>query len=127
MVRDTAVGLLCIGLWVQPGMVLAASDADIAELKRSIEELKAQNRQLSKRLATLEGEKSQPRQTMPVVTRQAPTTAAAREPQTQPRQQFETVPRQSPPVAASPDLEQRVRELEMAQAAQENAVQVDYR
>jgi uncharacterized coiled-coil protein SlyX len=122
MVRDTAVGLLCIGLWVQPGMVLAASDADIAELKRSIEELKAQNRQLSKRLATLEGEKSQPRQTMPVVTRQAPTTAAAREPQTQPRQQFETVPRQSPPVAASPDLEQRVRELEMAQAAQENAV-----
>jgi uncharacterized coiled-coil protein SlyX len=138
MVRDTAVGLLCIGLWVQPGMVLAASDADIAELKRSIEELKAQNRQLSKRLATLEGEKSQRMQAAPPAATEPSTKTARREPEPQPvspqpstkagqaepqpPRRIETVPRQPPPVAASPDLEQRVRELEMAQAAQENAV-----
>jgi uncharacterized coiled-coil protein SlyX len=138
MVRDTAVGLLCIGLWIQPGMVLAASDADIAELKRSIEELKAQNRQLARRLATLEDEKSQRRQAAPPAATEPSTKTARREPEPQPVSpqpsikagqaepqppwRIETVPRQPPPVAASPDLEQRVRELEMAQAAQENAV-----
>jgi uncharacterized coiled-coil protein SlyX len=138
IVRGAAVAFL-VGLCAQPGILLAASDADIAELKRSIQELRAQNRALAKRLATLEGEKSQPSQAAPpqgapqlatkaarrepeqqLVPPKPPATAARREPEPQPG--FETVPRQSPRVAASPDLEQRVRELEMAKAAQEDAV-----
>ena len=137
IVRRTTVALLCIGLCAQP-VALAASDDDIAELKRAIEELKAQNRQLARRLATLEGEKSQRRQAAPPAAPEPSTKTAQREPEPQPvspqpstkagqaepqpPRRIETVPRQPPPVAASPDLEQRVRELEMAKAAQENAV-----
>jgi uncharacterized coiled-coil protein SlyX len=120
IVGRTTVALLCIGLCAQPRVVLAASDDEIAELKRSIDELKAQNRQLARRLATLEGEKSQRRLAAPPVAPQPSTKAGQAEPQ--PQRRIETVPRQPPPVAASPDLEQRVRGLEMTKTAQEDAV-----
>ena len=56
--RRVAVVLLCVALSMKPVIALAAGDEDIADLKRAVEELKAQNRALAKRLATLEGEKA---------------------------------------------------------------------
>jgi uncharacterized coiled-coil protein SlyX len=119
--RRVAVVLLCVALSMKPVIALAAGDEDIADLKRAVEELKAQNRALAKRLATLEGEKAPQKPPAPPPRAEPPAKAAQRGPETQPPR-FETVPLQPPRTAASPDLEQRVRELELAKTAQEDAV-----
>jgi hypothetical protein len=86
----------------------AAADADdIAELKRAIETLRAENRALAKRLATLEAEKSEHEQ-------------AAR-----PESTEQTDPGSPSPSVTRTEqgqLEQRVKELETEKTAQEDAV-----
>jgi uncharacterized coiled-coil protein SlyX len=121
--RNAASVLLCAGLCLGPASALAASDDDVAELRRAIEELKAQNRILAKRLATLETDKSQ-RRPAPAASPAPASSAAQRQPE--PRPPIETppsqIPSQPPKTAATLDLEQRVRELELGKAAQEDAV-----
>jgi hypothetical protein len=123
--RDATALFLCVGLCLQPGPALAASDDDVAELKRAIEELKEQNRNLAKRLATLEAEKS-PRRSPASARSEPPPNVAQREPAPATQPPTETPPSQplsqSPRTASNPDLEQRVRELELGQAAQQDAV-----
>jgi hypothetical protein len=129
--RDAAAALLCGGLCLQPSMARAASDDDMRELRRAIEDLKAQNRELAKRLATLEADKPQRRPPASARAEPPPRTAQQEPP---PQPQTEAPPGQSPPPGQPPppsqppktagtlDLEQRVRELELGKAAQEDAV-----
>ena len=78
-----------------PSWVAAASKDDMAEMKRAIESLQAENRALAKRVVTLEAEKAVPEQT-------------------QRTQRIENRDQEW--------LERRVKELEMAKVAQEDAV-----
>ena len=102
--RSAVIALLCLAAY-GPAQAADARDADIAAMKRAINELRAQNSELASRLATLEIEKS--------VKDAAP-------------------PRIADSVALKPlkpsDLEadteglaRRVKELEMAKTAQEDA------
>ncbi len=116
--RRTAVLLLCAGLLVQPAWVHAAESDDVTTLKRAVEELKVQNRDLAKRLANLEGEKptrkaATGRNEHATSVAQRPSEAVARPEQddSQPSAQVNT-----------PNLEQRVKELEIAKTAQEDSV-----
>ncbi|HYZ33833.1 MAG TPA: hypothetical protein VE684_16310 [Crenalkalicoccus sp.] len=112
---------------------MAASDAEVAELRRALQDLQAQNRELARRLNALETEASEQRR------RQAGPQRAARQPTSAPRtaavparapEQAEVTPSQpgTAPAESRPrprtspeELEGRVRELEVAKAAQENA------
>ena len=78
-----------------PSWVAAASKDDMAEMKRAIESLQAENRALAKRVVTLEAEKAVPEQA-------------------QRTQRIENRDQEW--------LERRVKELEMAKVAQEDAV-----
>ena len=99
--RCAASALLCCAA---SGPTWGVDDADVAVLKRAIEELQAQNRALANRLATLEAEKA------------AREAAAKREPA---RPAASVAP---PPGAADrEDLTRRVKELEAAKTAQEEA------
>lgn len=87
--------------------VLAADE--IAEMKRAIQELMTKNQELTRRLATLEA-------------RQAP----APQPPSRPNQNGRQPAQGTPPVVVAPPsnnhLERRVRDLEVAKTAQEDAV-----
>ena len=98
LVRGAACALVFLAA---SGSCLGAdpSDTDIAEMKRAIEELRAQNRELAGRLATLEAEKAK---------LEAEKAAAA----------ARTGP---PPPAGGDELARRVKELELARTAQEDA------
>jgi uncharacterized coiled-coil protein SlyX len=117
--RDAAAILLCTGLCLEPIPALAATDDDVAELKRALEELKAQNQSLARRLATLEADKSQ-RKPPASARPEPPPKVAQHQPEPQPR--TETPPSQPPETTGGLNLEQRVRELELGKAAQEDAV-----
>ena len=92
LVLRFAAALLIIS---NPGISAWAADAgDVAELRRAIETLRAENRALAERLAALEAQRSPP----------APDTAA--------KSQARTTGR----------LEERIKELETAKVAQEDAV-----
>ena len=107
-----------------PSYAAAAENEDMAVLRRMLGELKAENRKLSQRLSALEGG-SAARHTKPAAAHESPTPAAAA-----------AIPAPavgSPPVALpAPDLseagtkrplDQRVKDLEIGWAAQENATQ----
>jgi uncharacterized coiled-coil protein SlyX len=115
-----ALGSLAL---LAPSYAAAADNEDVAELRRMLRELQTQNRQLSRRLSALESAREAPAapRTKPARAQQrrtpAPTAAA-------------------PPVVASPPVAQplpeprdttklglweRVKELEIGWAAQENA------
>jgi cell division protein FtsB len=109
---------LCFSSWVA-----AASADDIAEMKRAIEALQAQNRAiealqaenraLAKRVATLEAEKSRREQ-------------AAQDERAQKKEEAESQPirvegKERVESREQERLEQRVKELEMAKTAQEDA------
>ena len=100
-VRGAAGALLCLAA---SGPSLGVDDADVAALKRAIEELRAQNRALANRLATLEAEK-------------AARDAAARRDSARPAANVAP----APPALDSEDLTRRIKELEAAKAAQEDA------
>jgi len=107
-----------------PSYAAAAENEDMAVLRRMLGELKAENRKLSQRLSALEGG-SAARHTKPAAAHERPAPAAAA-----------AIPAPavgSPPVALpAPDLseaatkrplDQRVKDLEIGWAAQENATQ----
>ena len=116
--RLGAVALLCAGLVFQPAQVRGAESDDVAALKRAVEELKAQNRDLANRLANLEGGKSPPKASVGRTDR--PTNVARRPTDAVPKLQPSSS--QPPEQANVPDLEQRVTELEIAKTAQEDSV-----
>jgi hypothetical protein len=109
----------------------AASDAEVAELRRALLELQVQNRELARRLTTLESETdSGQRRRRPAVQRSVPE-ATAPAPTPSARAPAQAGIRAVPPAASvasqadgSPStapLEQRVRDLELARGAQETA------
>ena len=101
-----------------PSYAAAADNEDVAELRRTLREVQAQNRELSRRLGALEAE----RRTRPAAAHERPAPAATA---------AKPAPAVgSPPVVLpSPDLSEtakkpldvRVKELEIGWAAQENA------
>ena len=125
--RNAASVLLGAGLCLAPTLAMAASEDDVVELRRAIDELKAQNRLLAKRLATLEADKSQrkpapaPSLAPPSSPAPAPAPSVAQRPP-EPQPSIAAPPGQPPKTAGELDLEHRVRELELGKAAQEDAV-----
>jgi uncharacterized coiled-coil protein SlyX len=134
-----AFGVVSLSLCA-PGW--AASDAEVAELRRMLTELQAQNRELSRRLSTLEAEiPADQRRRRPAPQATATTAPAPRPPPESPvprpapsaqvPQAAEAAVRPAPPgeraaprIQTSPStmgLEERVRELELSRAAQESA------
>jgi len=123
LIVRVAPALFSLVLFV-PSYAAAAENEDMVVLRRMLGELKAENRKLSQRLSALEGT-SAPRRTGPAAAheRAAPAGTAAK-----PATAVE-----SPPVALpAPDLSEtatkrplseRVRELEIGWAANENATQ----
>jgi hypothetical protein len=124
LIFRTAPALFSLGLLV-PSYVVAAEKEDIAVLKRMLGELKAENRKLSERLSALEGAKAARRTgSVPAQERSAPVATAPK-----PGPTAEAAP-VDPPALPAPDLSEsaakrplneRVRELEIGWAAQENA------
>ena len=88
--------LLCFPLWA-----VAASPDDITEMKRAIEALRAENRELVKRIATIEAERAE---------------------QAQGRDGVSKPPIKPMDNSEQEKLERRIKELEMAIVAQEDAV-----
>lgn len=116
--RRSAAVLLCAGLLFQPVLVHGAESDDVAALKRAVEELKAQNRDLANRLANLEGEK--PIRKAPAARTEHPAGVAQRPPEAVAKSERDM---SQPPVKVNiPNLEQRVTELEIAKTAQEDSV-----
>ena len=103
LARSAAVACLCIAMGA-PGHAADPRDADIAAMKRAIDELRAQNNALANRLATLEAEKAAKDAAVP---RAADNTNNATA--------------QPPPAADTDDLARRVKELEITKTAQEDA------
>ena len=97
---------LCMALCWSASSALA-SDDELSDLKRAIKELQAENRELAKRLVVLEGAKSDSVSIDHKATRQVE----------KPGSQFESVESQQ-------GLAQRVKELEIAKAAQEQATRL---
>jgi hypothetical protein len=124
----TLVGVLLLPVFAP---ALAASDAEVAELRRAVLELQAQNRELVRRLDTLETEatgqrrrQAAPQRAAPAAPAPQPAAPAAQAPeQAEVRPTLPSVPAESRPRrTTSPEqLEERVRELEIAKSAQENA------
>jgi hypothetical protein len=102
-----AVVFSCLALSF-PAWTAAGAD-DIAELKRAIEALQAESRELTRRLATLEAEVSRREQALEHERTQQQTEGA----ETQPTK-AESTERE--------ELERRLKELEIAKPAQEDAV-----
>ncbi|WP_156439839.1 hypothetical protein [Bradyrhizobium valentinum] len=103
----------------------AAENEDIAALRRMLGELKAENRKLSERLSALEGT-SPARRTKPTEVHQHPKPAvtAAKHPPTGVSPPVDPPPLPAPDLseaAAKRPLHERVRELEIGWAANENA------
>ena len=104
-----AVATVLLGLAAASPSWAAGSDAPtIAELVRAIQVLQEENRALAKRLAALEAEKAE-REKAGAAAGMARSEASVR-------------PAATPEAADKARLEQRVAELEMAKAAQEDAV-----
>ena len=98
--RRITLALLCLGM-AGPSPGAEVADADIADMKRAITELRAQNRALADRVDALEAEKSAHNKS-PVLAPSNASTAAA-------------------PPATTDDLARRIGELEFTKIAQEDA------
>lgn len=101
-----AVAFSCLALCF-PAWTAAGAD-DIAELKRAIEALQAENRELTRRLAALEAEVSRREQ-------------ALEHERAQQKEGAEAQPTRAE-IKEREELERRVKELEVGKAAQEDAV-----
>jgi uncharacterized coiled-coil protein SlyX len=122
--RNSGAVLLWLGICFSP--LQTAAEEGIADLKRAIEQLQAQNRELTRRLNALENRSSEPKQ----VARREPAPKPARVERTQRAEQRQAPPSSeqaaAPPTRAEPSpnlsLEERVNQLELAKSAQESAV-----
>jgi uncharacterized coiled-coil protein SlyX len=100
-----------------PSYAAAADNEDTAELRRMLRELQAQNRELSRRLGALESTReAQASQTKPARAKEAmaQSSSAVASPGATPRPP-------EPTDTSELGMEERVKELETKQAAQENA------
>jgi len=103
-----------------------ATEVDVAELRRLLSELQAQNRELARRLATLEADRPVPRSAQTPPARSAESRVTPPRPSPPQPRTAATTPPPSPalpvvPAAQRPsDIEQRIRELEIARVAQED-------
>ena len=123
--RDVTALLLCYCLFF-PSTAHAAED-DVAAMKRAIQELQLQNRALSDRLATLEGRRPVRKQAARVeptqtVTQAAPKTVAPEAQPASPEPTRDPAAGQPSGTGGDRSIDQRVRKLESAQVAQEDAV-----
>jgi hypothetical protein len=130
LIARTAPALLSLAL-LGPSLAAATESEDIAVLKRMLGELKTENRKLSERLSALEGGSTTRRSTTPAVSRQRPTPAATEAPVATAARPV-LPPESQAAVLPTPDLSQtaerkpiaeRVKDLEIGWAAQENATQ----
>jgi len=114
--RRSLAALLCAALCLPATMAAAASDEDVATLMQAIKKLQIENQNLARRLSALEVERA--KRTQPAPPAEHPVAAARQkaEPETKPEAQ------PMPAASARPDLEQRVKNLETAKTAQEDAV-----
>lgn len=111
---------------IAPPTARGATEVDVAEMRRMLSELQAQNRELARRLATLEAERpaaraaeargAEARVTAPRASPPAPRTTAAAAPAPAPP----LTPGITPAAPRLSDIEQRIRELELARTAQED-------
>ena len=117
--------VVCLAV-IAPPPARGATEVDVAEMRRLLLELQAQNRELARRLATLEAERPVPpaAQTAPARSAESrgippraapppPSTAVTAAPALALPPALPTAPRLS-------DIEQRIRELEIARTAQED-------
>src|SRR5712691_3480416 len=114
------VALICALLSASPAM--AAGDDEIAELKRTLRESQAQTRELARRLSKLES--SWPGTSSARKQPSAKSQRSVEQPATQAIEPPPEIPQASPSVQKPPStavIEQRVRDLEMSQTAQESA------
>ena len=127
LICRAAPAVFSLGLLV-PSCAAAAENEEVAVLRRMLGELKAENSKLSQRLSVLEGTTAARRaRSAPAQERLAPTVLAARP---GPTVDSPPVAWPDPPPLPAPDLSEtgakrplseRVRELEIGWAAQENA------
>jgi hypothetical protein len=107
-----------------PSDAAAAGDEEVAELRRMVQELRTQNRELSQRLGALEKAQQAPAAPRPSRTRgearPAPPPTAA-QPATAAATSQDSVTAAAPPNTTGMGLEERVRELELGRTAQESA------
>ncbi len=111
---SAAAALLCVGLFLPRP---AAADEDVVELKRAVEELRATNRELRKRIEALEAEK-------PNAEHAPPTAPAAAAPAAEPKGAVAEKPADKNKTEVeqrTQELEQRIKELEVTKTAQESA------
>lgn len=113
-----AAALLCTTLCIQPTLAAAASNDDVTALIQAIEKLQAENRALAKRLGALEAGTSS---RQPRVPRSEPAAAVAQR-KPEPLIMQETPP--APKATQTGNLEQRVKELELAKTAQEDSTRI---
>ena len=123
--QSAGVTLACVSLALLAPSYPAAANEDVAELRRMLRELKAENRALSKRLGALESAqetsaaqqrtraRAQERGTTSAPTAPTPTAGAASPPGAQ------TLP--EPRDTSKMGIAERVKELEVGWAAHENA------
>src|SRR5437016_10167249 len=112
--RSVAAALLCVGLFLPRP---AAADEDVVELKRAVEELRATNSELRKRIEALEAEK-------PNAEHAPPTAPAAAAPVAEPKGAVAEKPvdkNKTEVEQRTQELEQRIKELEVTKTAQESA------
>ena len=108
IVESAPAALFLCAVLCLPSQAAGAGDDELAEFKRAIRELQAENRELARRLRALESEKFEPALT----------------PQPKPAQQLESTAAQAESAESQERLAQRVKELEIAKAAQEQATRL---
>jgi uncharacterized coiled-coil protein SlyX len=116
-----ALALVSLAL-LAPSYAAAADNEDVAELRRMLQEVQAQNRELSRRLGALESarETSAAPRTKPARERPSPAPAAVK-PSAVAASSSAAAPLPEPHDTSKMGLEERVKELEVGWAAQENA------
>jgi hypothetical protein len=118
-IRSTGAVLLCLGLCL-PSWEAAAED-DMTELKRAIELLQAQNREMARRLAALEAERAERKQAgrLEPASKKTRSELAQKTPRTEPPRTSDNAASQPAKTEGSETLEERVKELELAKSAQQ--------
>jgi len=116
-----ALALVSLAL-LAPSYAAAADNEDVAELRRMLQEVQAQNRELSRRLGALESarEASAAPRTKPARERPSPAPAAVK-PSAVAASSSAAAPLPEPHDTSKMGLDERVKELEVGWAAQENA------
>ncbi len=121
-IRSTGAVLLCLGLCLSSWE--AAAEDDVTELKRAIELVQAQNREMARRLAALEAERAERKQMgrLEPAPKRTRSELAQKAPRTEPPRTSDNAADQRAKTEGGETLEERVKQLELAKPAQEEAV-----